>query len=343
MAKGRRGGRNKNKNKSVEASGELKDSRPSPAQTVVTEVIPKKKHVVKGNEPSSVTMKHRSQSFRSHHEKVPQGSSGDGILSSKGSSKKLSALQDRMRAKLEGAKFRMLNETLYTTTGNEAFKSFSQDPSLFDIYHRGYREQVEKWPENPLTLIIHWINERYPESVIADFGCGDAVLSQQLTPKKCKVHSFDLVSVNERVTACDMAHVPLQSNTCDIAVFCLSLMGTNLIDYLIEAKRVLKKPTGVLKIAEVRSRIDGMEGGMGAFIAQVCRLGFKCVHKDKRNKLFLLFEFTFNEKNLEKKEMTANSNDKKDRSEKKKKKKNTDNDQELTQSFVVPPCIYKRR
>ena len=42
-----------------------------------------------------------------------------------------------------------------------------------------------------------------------------------------KVHSFDLVAVNEMVTACDMANVPLQSENIDIAVFCLSLMGTN--------------------------------------------------------------------------------------------------------------------
>jgi ribosomal RNA-processing protein 8 len=41
------------------------------------------------------------------------------------------------------------------------------------------------------------------------------------------VHSFDLVAVNEMVTACDMANVPLQDENIDIAVFCLSLMGTN--------------------------------------------------------------------------------------------------------------------
>ena len=34
--------------------------------------------------------------------------------------------------------------------------------------------------------------------------------------------------------------VPLKDSTVDIAVFCLSLMGTNLSSYLREANRVLK-------------------------------------------------------------------------------------------------------
>jgi hypothetical protein len=51
---------------------------------------------------------------------------------------------------------------------------------------------------------------------------------------------------------CDMANVPLKSKTVDVAVFCLSLMGTNLADFLREAHRALKD-VGILKIAEVRS------------------------------------------------------------------------------------------
>jgi Hypothetical methyltransferase len=73
--------------------------------------------------------------------------------------------------------------------------------------------------------------------VIADFGCGDAKLARSLPNK---VHSFDLVSVSPEVTACDMSRTPLSKASVDVAVFCLSLMGTNLADYLKEANRVLK-------------------------------------------------------------------------------------------------------
>jgi ribosomal RNA-processing protein 8 len=70
-----------------------------------------------------------------------------------------------------------------------------------------------------------------------DFGCGEAELAKSVEQT---VHSFDLVAVNESVISCDMAHVPLQNSSVDVAVFCLSLMGTNLNDYILEANRVLK-------------------------------------------------------------------------------------------------------
>lgn len=73
--------------------------------------------------------------------------------------------------------------------------------------------------------------------VVADFGCGEGRLGQTIE-QKC--YSFDLVAVDDGVIACDMAHTPLQSNLVNVAVFCLSLMGTNLKDFILEANRVLK-------------------------------------------------------------------------------------------------------
>ena len=39
--------------------------------------------------------------------------------------------------------------------------------------------------------------------MVADFGCGDAKIAGSLPNV---VHSYDLVAVNEHVTACDMTH-----------------------------------------------------------------------------------------------------------------------------------------
>ena len=50
-----------------------------------------------------------------------------------------------------------------------------------------------------------------------------------------------------------MANTPLDAESTDVAVFCLSLMGTNVKDYLCEANRVLRTG-GVMKVAEVKSR-----------------------------------------------------------------------------------------
>jgi ribosomal RNA-processing protein 8 len=74
--------------------------------------------------------------------------------------------------------------------------------------------------------------------VVADFGCGEAKLAQSLI--NCKVHSFDFVALNDYVIACDMKNVPLNPKSCDVVVFCLSLMGTNISDFIAEAHRVLK-------------------------------------------------------------------------------------------------------
>jgi ribosomal RNA-processing protein 8 len=45
----------------------------------------------------------------------------------------VSSLQDKFKKKLEGARFRVINEQLYTCTGNEAYDSFQQDKNLFKV------------------------------------------------------------------------------------------------------------------------------------------------------------------------------------------------------------------
>jgi ribosomal RNA-processing protein 8 len=96
--------------------------------------------------------------------------------------------------------------------------------------------------------------------VVGDFGCGDAMLALNAAKQlggaqNIKVHSFDLVANNDRVTACDIANVPLPSESIDVAVFCLSLMGTNYIDFLAEAHRTLRDG-GLLMVVEVSSRFQ---------------------------------------------------------------------------------------
>lgn len=68
-----------------------------------------------------------------------------------------------------------------------------------------------------------------------------------------KVRSFDLISNEKFIEQADISNLPLANNSTDVAIFCLSLMGTNYIDFLAEAARVLKV-SGELIIAEVQSR-----------------------------------------------------------------------------------------
>ena len=125
--------------------------------------------------------------------------------------------------------------------------------------------------------------------VIADFGCGEARLARALAASCKKIYSFDLVAINDLVTVCDFAKTPLECESSDVVVFCLSLMGTNLRDYLKEANRVLKIG-GVLKIAEVESRFHG-EMTIDNFVPTVEKFGFTLKWKDLGKEYFYLMDF----------------------------------------------------
>lgn len=256
----------------------------------------------------------------------------DVLVTNKGAS----CLQKSYAARLSGSRFRILNEELYTTTSSTAFEKFQSNPDLFDQYHEGFRHQVEQWPSNPVEEMFNWLCKRYSTSskttAVADFGCGDAELARRLltvpslVPKKkgkngnksvhaFKVHSFDLVAKSNLVTACDMANVPLDDKSVDVAVFCLALMGTNVTDFLVEAHRVLKDK-GKVKIAEVRSRFESTSGkdDLSEFVAKLEQLGFDCTKVDRSNKMFIMMELRKNSKKPDRK-----------------------------LDVKIKPCIYKRR
>ncbi|KAF8849988.1 hypothetical protein BDZ45DRAFT_731862 [Acephala macrosclerotiorum] len=210
----------------------------------------------------------------------------------------LTPLQASMRAKLISARFRHLNQQLYTTPSADSLSLFQSNPEMFTEYHEGFRKQVEVWPENPVDGYISDIISRgkirgpshkhqkqkksqdtpaddaqstnlipLPRTegtaTIADLGCGDAALSAALQrhTKKLylKIHSFDLQSPSPLVTRADIAKLPLADGSVDIAIFCLALMGTNWIDFIEEAFRILRWK-GELWIAETKSRFGRVAG-----------------------------------------------------------------------------------
>ncbi|KAI4181055.1 MAG: hypothetical protein L6R41_006842 [Letrouitia leprolyta] len=229
---------------------------------------------------------------------------------------KLTPLQTAMRVKLISARFRHINQTLYTTPSTHAFSLFSTNPEAFTSYHAGFRAQVSSWPQNPVELLVQDIRSRggmsgpksqkqlwreqkkgkkggkkidsaekasaenrgidglkadlLPRSfktgisTILDLGCGDASLHAALLPHipslKLSIHSYDL-SLGDGpnanlITVSDIAHLPLTDGSADIAVFCLALMGTNWVDFVAEAARVVRIG-GECWVVDVRSRFAG--------------------------------------------------------------------------------------
>jgi len=220
----------------------------------------------------------------------------------------VAAQQQKYVDQLESARFRWINEQLYNRSGNEAQQLFAKDPQLFHVYHRGYQQQMQKWPDNPVDIFIKQLSTEKRKLVVADFGCGEAKLAK--TVRKHQVHSFDLVALNELVTACDISSVPLESDSIDVGIFCLSLMGKDFISFLLEAHRVLKT-RGELKIAEVKSRFNGR---VREFVTVLHCLGFDLKDKDESNKMFVLFYL---------------------------KKSHRTPSKEI--EFILKPCRYKKR
>jgi len=145
--------------------------------------------------------------------------------------------------------FSRMNGRWNNAKSSTTHERLSRDASEWYLYHTLYREQRQNWTEIPYETFIEWLNDR-PDLVVGDFGCGESIISKSVSNK---VFSFDHIAVDDSVIACDMTHVPLEDNILNVALFSLSLMGSNFGDYLKEAHRVLKID-GVLKIAEPKNR-----------------------------------------------------------------------------------------
>ena len=158
-----------------------------------------------------------------------------------------------------------MNHRINHEHSDDTHRRFLKDPSEWVHYHKVYRENRKDWPVIPCEEAIRWCKER-PHMIIGDFGCGEALLAANL---ENTVYSFDHVAINDSVMACNMTHVPLDEATLDAAIFSLSLMGLDWLDYLREANRCLKLD-GYLWIAEPASRIKDME----QFRKALFRLGF---------------------------------------------------------------------
>lgn len=190
--------------------------------------------------------------------------------------------------------------------------------------------------------------------VVSDMGCGEANLAIQIDSfmdnykknqkealKKFKkqfgagkdvsvknfkllfkIHSFDLKKINDKITVADIKNVPMLDESCSVVIFCLSLMGTNFLDFIKEASRILIKG-GELWITEIKSRISDPK--CKEFIKAIENLGFKLRNFDDGNKMFTKFEFYKPIKGIKKGNIEEVRGDR------------------AEGEWLLKPCIYKRR
>lgn len=133
------------------------------------------------------------------------------------------------------------------TNPNNLHKSLTSDPSEWYQYHKLRREAMKEWPEIPYEYIASKIkNKRH---IVGDFGCGENQM-RKFIPENT-VYGFDHVAADDTVIACNMANVPMEDESLDIAVFSLSISWGSTFheEYIKEAYRLLSYG-GVIYIAE---------------------------------------------------------------------------------------------
>lgn len=163
--------------------------------------------------------------------------------------------------------FSKMNNRWYAAASQATHARLASNPEEWAHYHTMYREIRETWPVVPYKEELRWLSER-ASLVVGDFGCGEALVAEG-AKEKHRVHSFDHVAVNASVVACDIAKVPLEDSSLDVAIFSLSLMGSNFTDYVREAHRCLRLD-GHLHIWEPAGYFEDVDG----FCSQLTRLGF---------------------------------------------------------------------
>lgn len=134
------------------------------------------------------------------------------------------------------------------------------------------------WTIIPYKEAVKWCKAR-PHLIIGDFGCGEALLAKEVDNT---VYSIDHIAINEHVISCDMTRTPLEDESLDAAIFSLSLMGSNYIDYLKEAHRCLKLD-GHLWIAESTSRFSQL-----ALEPEISAIGFDIIRTYEKGKFTFL-------------------------------------------------------
>ncbi|CAI5758076.1 unnamed protein product [Candida verbasci] len=335
----------------------------------------KNKKIKQKSDDSSKTERSKNNNKESKDEKTEKLESAPIPVTSK-----LTPLQQKMMNKLSGSRFRWINEKLYTIKSEDALKLIQEQPVLFDEYHQGFKSQVQSWPENPVNVFVDQIKTRGIKKnvnapgglpglkdkkvVIADMGCGEAQLALDVNSfvskqsKKIKgrklnieVHSFDLKKYNDRITVADIKNVPLSDESCSVVIFCLALMGTNFLDFIKEAYRLLI-PRGELWIAEIKSRFseteknqqDSEESVGKEFVETLKLCGFFHKSTDNSNKMFTRFEFFKPPLDILKdREEKQNRKRKFIEDETEKEKLEHKREKKAEGSWLLKPCIYKRR
>lgn len=186
------------------------------------------------------------------------------------------------RSRIQLGDFSDMNKKWSTSRSDNTHERLAKDPTEWYYYHTLYSEKRKTWSEIPYVEIAKKINVR-PDWIVGDFGCGENLLSKEV---KNKVYAFDHVAIDDTVYACDIKNAPIDDSVLDVAVFSLSLMGSNYVDYFKEAYRTLKI-YGNIFVCEPAAKWEGREEELKKQLESV---GFKCFGAVKNTDKFIYID-----------------------------------------------------
>lgn len=151
-----------------------------------------------------------------------------------------SDVQERERRYASYGEFASLNARWNRSHSSKTHTRLTETPKEWCYYHTRLLDLEKSWQVNPRLECIRHLEKNLPRgSVVGDFGCGQGQLAAALKGVHT-VYSLDHVAIRPDVISCDMARTPLEDEILDVVCFSLSLIGSNISDYISEAYRTLK-------------------------------------------------------------------------------------------------------
>jgi len=179
---------------------------------------------------------------------------GSILKSSKTNSKKsMKSKKERVKTEIS-----ILHQRYKTLSSNNLHNEFKNDEKLWINYHKISEENEKTFPENeiPRNKIIQELEKIKTKRTkkIVDMGCGKAFISKHFDNDiRFEFINYDHISINDKIISCDISKLPLEDDSIEICILCLSMWGSNCKEYIKEAERVLES-NGKLYIIEPTKR-----------------------------------------------------------------------------------------
>lgn len=180
----------------------------------------------------------------------------------------------RTRSQLEEfhKRFKSMNAATYASTITAA--EFTTYHSVADTHDA--RDPPERQPLTKMAALLAPFNK--PSYHAVDLGCGINRLRTQPTISRMTWTSVDVHAADPSVTVADMAALPYEDESYDIATLGRSLWARNHMDVLREVHRILKVGGRAVICESFRRWLN--DTGVNTLIDDLKAVGFEIIHED---------------------------------------------------------------